>query len=142
MPDIALESATRTLLNSKSTNVGQAQTEADRSKDSSPSNPSDRVIAPKEDAKPATALVSEQKEVDDSQPSEEVTQGAAEKLQSYADRLDRNLEFSVDDSSGRTVVTVRDGSTEEVIRQIPSEEALRLANDVDNGGARLFDARA
>lgn len=142
MPDIALESATRILLNSKNTNVGQVQTEVDRSKDSSPSNASDRVVAPKEDAKPAIALVNEQKEVEESPPSEELTRGAAERLQSYADRLDRNLEFSVDDSSGRTVVTVRDGSTEEVIRQIPSEEALRLANDVDNGGARLFDARA
>jgi flagellar protein FlaG len=142
MPDIALEAATRTLLNSKNTNGSQGQPEVDRSKESSPSNMSDRVVAPKEDAKSAIALVSEQNEVDESPPSKEVTREAAEKLQSYADRLDRNLEFSVDDSSGRTVVTVRDGSTEEVIRQIPSEEALRLANDVDNGGARLFDARA
>ncbi len=74
-------------------------------------------------------------------PTQEATKEAIERLQSYADRLNRDLEFSIDDSSGRTIVTVRDGSTDEVIRQIPSEEALRLANEID-GGATLFEARA
>ena len=73
--------------------------------------------------------------------NENVTREVLDELQNYVDQLNRNLEFSVDDSSGRTVVTVRDGSTDVVIRQIPSEEVLRLAKNFNSGGARLFDAR-
>lgn len=37
------------------------------------------------------------------------------------------LEFQVDDESGRTVITVYHPETDEVIRQIPPEQALKLA---------------
>lgn len=37
------------------------------------------------------------------------------------------LEFKVDEESGRTVITVYHPETEEVIRQIPPEQALKLA---------------
>lgn len=36
---------------------------------------------------------------------------------------DRNLEFDVDDTTGRIVIRVKDGLTGEVIREIPPEEA-------------------
>ena len=39
----------------------------------------------------------------------------------------RALEFSVDEDSGKTVITVVDSETDMVIRQIPSAEALELA---------------
>jgi flagellar protein FlaG len=45
-------------------------------------------------------------------------------------RMNRYLEFQVDEQSGRTVVTVKDRNTGEVIRQIPSEEILRLARNL------------
>lgn len=38
----------------------------------------------------------------------------------------RQLAFSVDEASGRTIVRVIDAATGEVLRQIPSEEALQL----------------
>lgn len=41
--------------------------------------------------------------------------------------IERNLEFRVDDNSGRTVITVKDSDTQEVIRQIPSEQLLQLS---------------
>ena len=40
--------------------------------------------------------------------------------------LHRELKFSVDDDSGETVVKVIDKETDEVVRQIPSAEVLRL----------------
>lgn len=43
---------------------------------------------------------------------------------------ERNLSFSVDDLSGRSVIKLRDKSTDEVIKQIPSEELLKVAQDV------------
>lgn len=44
-----------------------------------------------------------------------------------AQNISRDLEFRVDDELGRTVITVYDSETEEVIRQIPAEEVLELA---------------
>jgi flagellar protein FlaG len=42
-----------------------------------------------------------------------------------------SLEFSIDDASGRTVVKVVDAETKELIRQIPSEEVLALARNLE-----------
>ena len=44
-----------------------------------------------------------------------------------AQSISRDLEFKVDKELGRTVITVYDSRTEEVVRQIPAEEALQLA---------------
>lgn len=42
-----------------------------------------------------------------------------------------NLQFSVDDSTGKTVVRVVDSSSGSTIRQIPTEEALAIAQDIE-----------
>lgn len=52
---------------------------------------------------------------------------AAERLQRLAREASRNLEFHVDEASGRTVITVINEATQEVVRQIPAEEVLALA---------------
>jgi len=44
-------------------------------------------------------------------------------LQSYT----RNLEFSVEEETGETIVRVYDTETEELVRQIPSENMIELA---------------
>ncbi|MCP5144839.1 MAG: flagellar protein FlaG [Gammaproteobacteria bacterium] len=41
------------------------------------------------------------------------------------------LEFSQDDSTGKTIVKLVDTGSKEVIRQIPSEEMLAIARAVD-----------
>lgn len=56
---------------------------------------------------------------------------AVEEIQSAIEPMARNLQFSVDQDLGRTVVRVVDTSTEEVIRQIPPEEVLAFAKAVD-----------
>lgn len=48
-------------------------------------------------------------------------------LNQTAQALKTHLAFSIDSSTGKTVVTVVDTGTGEVIRQIPPEETLRLA---------------
>ncbi|MDX3775254.1 flagellar protein FlaG [Chromatiaceae bacterium AAb-1] len=42
----------------------------------------------------------------------------------------RSLSFSMDEISGRSVIKVVDSATDEVIRQIPTEEILKVAQDV------------
>ncbi len=48
-------------------------------------------------------------------------------LNDFVQRQDRALQFEVDDVTGDTVIKVMDSVTDEVIRQIPSEELLALA---------------
>ncbi|MFN4055063.1 MAG: flagellar protein FlaG [Alishewanella aestuarii] len=42
----------------------------------------------------------------------------------------RALNFSIDEDSGRSVIKVFDFKTDELIKQIPSEELLRVAQDI------------
>ena len=66
----------------------------------------------------------------------------AESLTSFARSLNRDLSFSVHEASGRTVVRVLDGETREVIRQIPSEEFLRISESLAANSALLIDREA
>lgn len=69
-------------------------------------------------------------------------QDAVSSIQQFVQTVQRNLNFSLDDSSGRVVVKVTDGASGELIRQIPSEEALRLAESLDQARSLLFKAEA
>lgn len=55
-------------------------------------------------------------------------QTALSEMTAHVQNLQRALQFSVDEDSGETVVKVIDSDTKEVIRQIPSEELLAIAN--------------
>lgn len=51
----------------------------------------------------------------------------AEELTDVLSLMRKGLKFSVDDDSGRQVISVKDIASGDLIRQIPSEEALNLA---------------
>ncbi|WP_372777737.1 flagellar protein FlaG [Litorivivens sp.] len=51
----------------------------------------------------------------------------------------RELEFSVDDDSGRTIVRVIHKESGEVIRQLPPEVVLRFAEAFTQGTASLLE---
>jgi len=57
---------------------------------------------------------------------------AVEQLSSHVQTLNRDLQFSVEEElgMGRTVVKVLDSETKEVIRQIPSEEVIKIAKQL------------
>jgi len=63
-------------------------------------------------------------------PMPEQIQRAAQIIGKAMQTFARNLEFSIDDSSGKTVVTVRDSETGTVVRQMPSQEALDVAKAI------------
>jgi flagellar protein FlaG len=54
----------------------------------------------------------------------------------------RSLQFSVDESTGKTVIKVVDKDTGEVIKEIPPEETLRLAEKIQEMTGILFDKKA
>jgi len=53
-----------------------------------------------------------------------------EQLNNHAQSVNRDLQFSVDDDSGKTVIKVVNSNTAELVRQIPSEEVLRLSQTI------------
>jgi flagellar protein FlaG len=55
---------------------------------------------------------------------------ATAQIENFVRSSGRDLQFRVNDASGRVVVSVRDSATGELIRQIPSEEALRIAEQL------------
>ncbi len=69
-------------------------------------------------------------------------QAAVAQMNEYIQSTQRDLQFSYDPDSGQTVVKVLDRSTQEVIRQIPDEIFLKLAETLDtNQPIQLFSAR-
>ena len=61
---------------------------------------------------------------------------ATAQIESYVRSSGRDLQFRVDDESGRVVVSVRDSETGELIRQIPNEEVLRIAHAIEQRDTR------
>ena len=55
---------------------------------------------------------------------------AVSQLNDFVQNVQRDLQFEVDNELGQTIVKVVDQSTKEVIRQIPDELALRLAENL------------
>jgi flagellar protein FlaG len=67
---------------------------------------------------------------------------AVTKLNDYVQTVQRNLQFNLDDESGKTIITVVDKNTSEVIRQIPDNVALKLAQNLQQSEPlSLFNAK-
>ena len=56
--------------------------------------------------------------------------------------LSREVEFTSDQQTGHTVVRVLDRETQEVIRQIPSQEVLSITHALDRLQGLLFQQKA
>ena len=59
-------------------------------------------------------------------------------MKDYVQNIERDLEFSIDEESGRTIITVIDSETDEIIRQIPPEELLHVVKALQQNSASLF----
>lgn len=59
--------------------------------------------------------------------SQEALEKVVHQLNAYVQNTQRDMDFSVDGATGRVVVKVIDSESEQVIRQIPSEEMLAIS---------------
>jgi len=91
-------------------------------------------------AQPGTASV---------QPAQTVPAASAEELKKAVDAINRrldesgqNLQFSLDEDSGKMVVRVVDTATKDVIRQIPSEVALAISHSLEKLQGLLLKQKA
>ncbi|MDH1550279.1 MULTISPECIES: flagellar protein FlaG [Pseudomonas] len=66
---------------------------------------------------------------------------AVSEIEKFLKASQRNLEFSTDEESGKIVVKVIATDSGELIRQLPSEEALRIAHSLSDVNSVLFNAK-
>jgi flagellar protein FlaG len=62
----------------------------------------------------------------------------ATKINEHILNVQRDLKFTVSKDTGRTIITVIDSETQEVIRQIPPEELLRLAQALQDTSMNII----
>ncbi|QKM64289.1 hypothetical protein DCO17_02990 [Polynucleobacter tropicus] len=77
-----------------------------------------------------------------SQPTQEVIAKTAKQMESFVQSMGRELNFSVDKASGYSVVRVVNPQTGEVIRQLPSEELLKIAEMFEQTNSALVNQKA
>ena len=79
-------------------------------------------------------------------PDRDAVDQAVSNMNTFVQNLQRDLQFEVDLDLGQTVISVVDRSTNEVIRQIPSEEAVaraqRLREQFEDAGGLLIKVQA
>ncbi len=66
---------------------------------------------------------------------------AVKELNEYVKSMGRGLSFHLDDESGRQVITVREVSSGEIIRQIPDEKMLEVARELAASASGLIAER-
>jgi flagellar protein FlaG len=76
------------------------------------------------------------------EPQRAALEQAVSGIREFVQATQRNLDFSIDDSTGKVVVKVIATDSGEVIRQIPSEAALKLAQSLNDVSSVLFESKA
>ena len=87
------------------------------------------------------ALATSEKAVDESKQEEKLADKVLQ-LNDYAQNINREIQFSVHKETNQTIVKVVDTETEKVIRQLPSEEILKMAESLENFSGMLLKEQA
>lgn len=108
------------------------------------SNTADKLVAaPQVDtAVPAPAAATDTGKSQDSKSEQsEKLKTAVQDIEKFVQSVKRNLQFSIDEESGKVIVKVIASDTGEVVRQLPSAEALKIADNLQNAHSLLFNAK-
>ena len=68
-------------------------------------------------------------------------ENVAKQLQEFIGKMNRGLEFLVDEDSGRDVIKVIDKNSGELIKQYPSEEVLSLVSKLSKVTGSFVDSK-
>lgn len=75
-------------------------------------------------------------------PTAEQLQSTVDEVKQVLEPVAQNLLFSIDEDTGKTIVKIVDSTTDEVIRQIPSEEFIAIAKALDSLKGLLLKQQA
>ena len=68
-------------------------------------------------------------------------EATVKEVNAFVQNMHHNLSFKVDEELGEPIISVTDLETNEVIRQIPSEELVVLRKKMDDVTGILFDTK-
>ena len=74
--------------------------------------------------------------------TQEAVAAAVQSANAYMQSVSTNLNFSLDQDTGHTVVRMVDTETKEVLRQFPSEEMLAISRSIDRMQGLLINREA
>lgn len=77
-----------------------------------------------------------------SEAGRKAVEQAVAQIRRFVQSSAAELEFSVDNASGRVIVRVTDSQTRQVIRQLPSEEVLAISRALDRFQGMLLAQKA
>lgn len=76
------------------------------------------------------------------EPEPQQLRAAVKEIQEKVGNSTTQLQFTVDEDTGRTIVSVIDAETRQVVRQIPAEEVMRMARAIDRLQGLLVNQQA
>jgi flagellar protein FlaG len=87
--------------------------------------------------------VSESEDIESNRapPTEEI-ESVVSNLNEFAQSIRRDLAFNLQNDTGRVIVEVTDSQTGELIRKIPSEEALKIAERISEVRSLMTSVKA
>jgi flagellar protein FlaG len=77
-----------------------------------------------------------------SQSTKDAVANAAQEIQKFVHSMGRNLNFSIDEVTGYHVVKVVNPDTGELVRQLPSEELLKISREFQRLNNALVSQKA
>lgn len=118
--------------------LGNVATNAQKTADYRQPNP----VPPNATVKPAPVQTVDAVQRSAPAPSMDQVKQAVQDINKSMQSLSQGLEFSIDTDSKQTIVKVIDPQTKEVIRQMPSQEALEIAKALDQVLGKLIKEKA
>jgi len=101
----------------------------------------DSVIAQDVSLQPVVGESLPEKEAKVSQPAaQKKVEDTVSDLNSFVQNIQRGIQFSVHEDTGRSIITVTDKDTGDVIRSFPSEDVLAMASYLAENKAQSDDA--
>jgi flagellar protein FlaG len=74
--------------------------------------------------------------------AQQAIEDAVSQIRQYLKSSPADLEFSLDQQSGRVLLRIMDGQTKELIRQVPSDEVLAIAKAIDRFRGLFIESKA
>lgn len=87
---------------------------------------------------PRSAAAARAAEKSSAEANGQAIDAAVGQLNDFAQSIQRQLEFSVDEESGKTVIKVIDKESGQIIRSIPSEEVLSMQKRLKESSEASF----
>lgn len=100
------------------------------------------TVAPSDNVRSVTRSAEQSKKTEEQskkEPRQEEVKKAVTELNAALDSMNVKREFSIEENSKEVVVKIIDSEEKKVIRQIPSEETIRLSQNIREMVGLLFD---